>query len=402
MKTPTPVICRSSATAAMAMLVGLMSTGGCGRPSVPAHSTVRDSAGVRIVQNVGTAAATSGWELSRRPRFRSGWEDDEPTFELLWYGAVRDDGSVVVADANGNSIYEFDPDGRLRYKLGGPGQGPGEFEHLEAVVLGGQDTIFGQDGFIGGLSTFASGELVSDQRVGWGWIVGLSLLNTVARTEDGAFVLTPGAFSPAPGDWEWSSAPILRVSPDLEIVDTLLVVDHFLRRPRGDRNPIRHLGTGGVSRSQIVYARTDQAEVRWYDLSGELIQVARWDHSFREPTADDWAAYERATRSRGSPELNEERLNRMLADRRDDFKGVLPAFGRFLVDPAGNAWLADYTYAGESARTYSILRSDGHWLGTIEIPSGTRVLAVGDEYLLGVQRDDWDIQAVVVYEIIKT
>ena len=54
----------------------------------------------------------------------------------------------------------------------------------------------------------------------------------------------------------------------------------------------------------------------------------------------------------------------MLADRRDDFKAVLPAFSHLLVDPAGNAWLADYTYPGELARTYSILRSDGHWLGT--------------------------------------
>ena len=104
---------------ALSLLV-VSSVVGCGSEVPPAAETVvSDSASVRIVENIGTKGVVSEWRLSRRPVFRTGWRDDEPTFDLIRGGVVRPDGSVVISDVNAGEVYVLSAEGQVIHRLGG-------------------------------------------------------------------------------------------------------------------------------------------------------------------------------------------------------------------------------------------------------------------------------------------
>lgn len=347
----------------------------------------------------GTSGTASGWRLSSRPVFRTGREDDEPTFESVQQGVIRDNLSVVVSDVNAQFVYVFAPDGELLHQLGGRGQGPGEFEGLLTAVAGNGDSIFVQDRT--GLALFVDGESVEEQRVEWRWRTGQVTLATRARDAAGSLFLTPYSWSPVQRNGGWSRAPVVRLSSDLADVDTLVVVDHHLLRLEEDWNPIMNHGFTAIGGQRIVYGRNDRAEVSWYDIEGKLAQVARWEHDFREVTDEDWIAYEAAMRDAPGPELAGARLETVLSGQKEDFRGSLPAYGGMIADALGNVWLSEYTHWGRLPSYFNIISATGEWLGEIDWPAGAWPLAITDTHVLGVERDEWEIQAVVLYEIIK-
>jgi len=383
-----------------------LSLSSCDRPREDgALVTVTDSAGVRIVVNTSTAGVESGWRLASEPVFRVGWEEGDPMFQFLMDGFVRDDGSVVVADATTNTIYVFGPGGDLTYELGGPGEGPGEFEQLGGVIGGRADTVIAQDGFNGGLSVFAGRALVVDRRVGWAWRTGRSFVQLEGRTDEGELLFVPGAWGGGVSDPPtWNQAPVLRLSPDLESVDTIVLADHFQSVPRQQqRNTVRYLGFTTITGDRIVHGRNDRSEVLWWDTAGRLVQIARWDHEFREASEEDWRTFEESYRSQLAGEIaaQPERFNEIMADMKGSFGGTVPAFQYAVTDPAGNVWLADHSFTLQPPTRYSVIASSGEWLGRIEVPTGARWLATTDSYFLCVEQNEWDVQAVVLYEIIK-
>ena len=46
-------------------------------------------------------------------------------------------------------------------------------------------------------------------------------------------------------------------------------------------------------------------------------------------------------------------------------------------------------------------RSGPHWLGDVAMPPAFTVLEIGDDYVLGIHRDDLDVQRVQIYRMMK-
>ena len=42
---------------------------------------------------------------------------------------------------------------------------------------------------------------------------------------------------------------------------------------------------------------------------------------------------------------------------------------------------------------------EGEWLGAVEMPRGARILDIGREYLLAVERDEFHLEAAVLYRL---
>ena len=68
----------------------------------------------------------------------------------FFFGAIADldvtgDGHLVVADREASNLKVLRPDGTLLDTLGGPGEGPGEFEQLTSVQLARGDSIYAHD-----------------------------------------------------------------------------------------------------------------------------------------------------------------------------------------------------------------------------------------------------------------
>ncbi len=109
----------------------------CGGPGDDAGVvTVRDSAGIRIVENT-TPQWQEGerWRLSPEPVVDIGGGDREEDQLFRVVGALRlSDDRIVVANGGTNEIRFYGPGGAFLSASGGEGEGPGEFRRLSAVA----------------------------------------------------------------------------------------------------------------------------------------------------------------------------------------------------------------------------------------------------------------------------
>ncbi len=106
--------------------------------------TVRDSAGIRIVENSGSPLwrEGEGWEFTEV--LRIGVLEGEPEYEFGRVSgiAVLSDRRIVVADAMAHELRFFSAEGVHELTVGRDGQGPGEFgDGLFYPVVGPGDTM---------------------------------------------------------------------------------------------------------------------------------------------------------------------------------------------------------------------------------------------------------------------
>ena len=80
-----------------------------------------------------------------------------------------------------------------------------------------------------------------------------------------------------------------------------------------------------------------------------------------------------------------------------------PFFDALELDTAGYLWVREPAPAdadeAEVSRTWQVFDPDGVWLGRFETPAGLRVTEIGEDYLLGIVRDDFDVEYVRMYRL---
>jgi hypothetical protein len=95
------------------------------------------------------------------------------------------------------------------------------------------------------------------------------------------------------------------------------------------------------------------------------------------------------------------------------FSRIVPAFLTFQVSQDGYVWTQEY----QIERSMLLLRAvfppriepvrwtvfdpDGTQLGDVEIPVGFSISEIGDDYILGVFRDDLGVEQVRMYSLVK-
>ena len=118
------------ALVATALMLGL----GCSRDGVAVESVVvRDSAGVRIVENLTPEwPGGSGWTVDSLPEIEIRGDFAEPDHYLFgaYYVVRASDKRIVVGNRGTNEVFIFDSLGIFVGAQGGPGEGPGEFQRL--------------------------------------------------------------------------------------------------------------------------------------------------------------------------------------------------------------------------------------------------------------------------------
>lgn len=104
---------------------------------------VRDSAGVRIVENPGPVwGPREGWSVEPEPFLTLGTLDSggPEQFNGISQAIVLSGGGFAVSDRQSLEIRVFNGDGSHRVTLGGRGGGPGEFEDIPFLAASG-DTL---------------------------------------------------------------------------------------------------------------------------------------------------------------------------------------------------------------------------------------------------------------------
>jgi len=405
-----------------AVKIGLMLTlslAACGEAPPPAEagSSVRDSAGIQIVESFAPVwTKASAWRLGEAPLLDLGRLDgpDETQFFRVVGGARLSDGSFVLGSIGSHDLRRFTAAGEHLWTVGREGEGPGEFAGLMRLVAGAGDTVLTYDFRQRRFSRFAPNGTFLDARPLEGASeAGFAFVESLLP--DGTAVFTWSAFNrdggpPAEGE---ISRDTLSVQVLPAAGDTVYELGLFL----GDERVVLQSGeveggfsitissttfgrstriTGGVS--GIWIGDTDRFEIRRYSLDGQLQTLVRRS---LDPIVVDDALVERAMAEELEGADDDQRRQIRRRWESSPLPPTLPAFETLQVDRTGNLWVSLYPLPGAHERTWSVFDADGAWLGDVTFPDRFRPLEIGDDYVLGRFSDELDVEHVQIWELVK-
>lgn len=389
----------------------ILCAGCAGEPELVASHTVRDSAGIRIVESTGAGwSAAEQWTIAETPTLDLGVVEGSTHFEFQYVsGAIRiANGNIVVANSGSDELRCFDSDGHYLWTAGRNGEGPGEFRNLGWVQRLGPDSIAAYDRSLHRVSVFdLSGKLGRTTNLeAPGGVLRPTALGVL---DDGTIIVQANAYV-TPGTVSEGLNPVdgwlLRYTAGGEIGDTIAPAPPvswfaFANGPRRHiaSQPFSHRTVVAVASNHVYVGHTSAFEIGSYDASGGPNRLFRMLTSNRPVTPDDIQNYldiqlERATTA-------EERSAERDMVEAAPFPETFPAFASLLVDDSGRLWVEDYRVPGDSDVTYSVFDGEGGLLGVVGIPPGLLVYEIGEDYVLGRWRDELDVEHIRLHELRK-
>ena len=383
----------------------------------------RDSAGIEIVENDSPLwTEATRWRVAEAPSLQIGaGVDDDPAAQFGYIAGVHrlSNGQIAVLDSWTPGVNFFDAAGRFLGRVGRTGTGPGEFPRRTSLnsFTCGSDTVF----------------VFFHLRV-----AAFTAPNTYVRT----FSMEPPArilacmsntlIAQARGSWRQTAPGTYTDSMQLVSydfngrmrapIDSLPDEERdWSRGPEGSGYMPRVFGR----RLSVVAADTtlatgfgDAFEITLRSASGavtRVLRVAGLERTVSKADVDAFRSY--VFNPWSGNEAERVRLEERLASASGR---PLPAFAELRFDRAGNIWARQYDYLDAVAffdysswsrgharpklagpRHWIVLRPDGRYLGSVTTPPGFTVHQIGEDWILGVWRDELDIQFVRQYALIK-
>jgi hypothetical protein len=400
----------AGAVAALGFVIALAACGGEGARVDEPTVLVQDSAGVRVILNSDPRAVRSGagveaWTVDPSPVLDI--DGGEAGFGLISDVVVLGDGTIMVGDAHLRHIRLFAPDGAARTVVGRQGQGPGEFEAIDALISVGGDTAAVWD------SRLARYTLVSAEG-GLGRQVRLEPTGERARATP-LGILPDGAILAADDPRLMPEDERYRADIGLVVYDAAGAFVREVTRVPGVEmwNWVWEMGvtpsTVPFGRPTVYAADGDHVWVGTNDgyridrlsTGGDLIASARVDRAARplRPTViEGYKAAERAKASSGAAAKGGNDIFGMMAEDAP-YPDVLPHYDALQVDGVGRLWVRDYVVDPEAPTRYVVFAPDGRVVATAELPARFRVEHIADDRVLGVWRDDFDVERVRAYRL---
>jgi hypothetical protein len=374
---------------------------------------VRDSAGIRIVENAPPAVSNEVWSVDTVPVLRIGQVNGMPEHQLYRVGPLArlSDGTVVVALVSELRFYAAD--GTWMQTVGRQGGGPGEYEEIgmlrrlrgDSLLVwdGGQRrvTVLGPDGSFGRDALISRGSETP--------------VDIVTAFEDGRLVIARRVNFPK--------------GPSNYLRDTLSFTLQFaegrttsvpLPRLSGQEWQVRSSGSGGIGimllpfsrnafaaagASHVYMAESDGYEIRAYTPGGSITQIVRLPTAPRPVTgplldslADYWhmkAEAEAAARGYTLPRRTPEQYRE--ETRQFALVPTLPAFDALIVEDVGNLWVRDFDppwRANAVSSRWTVFAPDGSLRTRVTMPVGLDVRCIEGGVVLGIVTDSLGVEYV--------
>ena len=393
-------------------VLGSSALAGCGGEAETKLAVVRDSAGITIVANSGGIwEQGQEWIVTPSPSLNIGVLEGAPEYQLFRVrNALRmNNGNIVVAASN--ELRFYDSEGRYLSTSGREGGGPGEFQQLGWVRPYPGDSIVAYD--------FGQ--------------VRVSLLD-----EDGNFgrshrIIPEGEFGFVMGESVFADGTLLVKAPQLfrgglaegnsrdeEHYHTYSTTGEFIDSVASLPGPDQFIQTGGDAEHRFVavrqppfgrvpvmatfgrhffYGSADVYEIECYAQDGTLEMLVRREYGQRPVTENDVTAFV----ERQLDGIEDETILRQTRDAYDemDIPEVMPAYEELRIDELGNLWVQDYEPNREVETVWTVFQPDGQMLGSVTLAANFEVNQIGDDFVLGVWRDEFDVEHVHVYGLIK-
>lgn len=379
---------------------------GASEPSPSPGLERRDSAGVEIVEVLGTPTDTVWLEV---PLLRIGSADPEgaqaETFALISDVVALPAGGTVVVDNRGGRVAAFDAGGPWLRDVGRRGEGPGEhMGPLHAAVRA--DTLFVWDALQRRMSRYGatSGSFLGATTLPE-WSNGRSF-NVV---EEGYVVQVESGqlTDPAP-----ARGAVVRVARDGRRADTL--VGPYPVPEYGWTVTDPENGTGRmvnppafsvyppwtVSKALLLWMDPLRATVEVRDMdSGRIVRSVRLPRSAAPPTAEDRQAWFRSLQD--GLGLSDEAM----AAVRDEttFAEVRPPVADLRADDPGRMWIADHDPAGgplnQVAATWTVVDLVAERVTVVRFPRGFQLKRVREDRAVGITTLPTGAEVVDVFRV---
>ncbi len=397
------------------LLAGCSDAGGAA-----AAATVRDSAGVTIVENTGPVWPDGlGWHVAEEPAFEIGGELDDPAYDLNQVRATLrlSDGRVVVADGETRELRFFDDAGEHLTTSGRQGGGPGEFQNIGLVWLGPADTLWIYDFNSRRLSTLDANGAYLD-----GYILRppgqFQAVLPAGRLSDGRLVAPVFVFDttaksgvyrePRPHvayQVDGTVSDTLGMFPGPEMYTTTMTFNDQTF-PRPTQRPFGLNTQISVFRDEIFVGTNESYEIQVFDATGSLQRLIRAAHPREAVGPDDVAEYKRFMHelildNQGNiPEQLREQLEEQFEDA--PYPDAFPYYSGIRTDTEGNLWVQAGTQRHQrDVYRYTVFDTTGQELGRVTMPERFTPMQIGGSFVLGVWRDDDDVEYVRLYRLIK-
>ena len=381
---------------------------GCGESTGHSASTVRDSSGVTIVESVRASwSADTRWRVAAEPVLSIGTADGavEYQFDRVEGVVLRRDGAIVVADAGSSEIRFYDASGRFASKSGRPGEGPGEYQFLTSLGEGPGDSLWVYD-FGSRRFTILTSDGRSVRTVSVGGM--LSGLEAVGRTSDGSFLVREYRSSRLHEELAGLVRPLAAVAvlaPGGGAIDTIRLfpgqeVYIGTEDGRGVMSFPPYARSAAAARQGDDVWVGDQAtyEIGLYDRSGQPLRLVRrlgLNLRLSQADLDRFIEAELAGRAESERQMLLRHYESLTAPE------SRPAYGRLLVDAEGHLWVSEWTSYRTQPIRWDVFARNGAYLGEVEVPERFRLFQVGHDRLVGVWRDELDVEQVRVHRIEK-
>ncbi|MEP6833891.1 MAG: hypothetical protein ABJB74_10870 [Gemmatimonas sp.] len=379
-----------------AVLFTALTAGAARSEAVAQTSRIRDSVGIRIVENSSRMNAPVAFTLGAKPNTDVGGLDADPEKELSsragYPRAIRlNDGRLAVLDVT--RIQFFDQSGKRLGVTGRSGGGPGEFTDPVALCRTRGDTVLVSDGQTRRLAVLGkSGEFVSQTTFpGHG-----SAENTFCL-EDGTFITTESLPKTAAGE---SVRRVNHMGRDGAVLNQVTDINTGIF----DMLVIRETSTVAWGNSVFV-GDGQRHEVRVFSALGKLQSVIRTDDKLESVSRSELEKMPVKFYRAGMTE----------AERRADAQRVAaqskaktwPTFGRLLVDLSGRLWMQDWTAGGKlEPDNWTAFDATGKLIGRLVIPApeskekSMLVVSFGRDEVIVKRSDDDGALHYTAYPII--
>ena len=392
--------------------LALVLAAGCGdqgESTTGSIATVRDSAGIAIVENA-AIESVQACQLTDSPRVSIGTAEGEEAYQLFRvFGATRlSDGRIVLVDDGSKQVRFYDSQGIHLMSAGRGGEGPGEFRNPFYLWAQPGDTVW-----VGDYSPFRfqvfgpDGEWLRTVRPTPQYLNSPAVM---ALLDDGRSVLGERVFSLAtrPG-FHLREQPVVIHGRDGALIDSVGTYPngHWGRIGDDPRAPGLYTLFDSFARVDakaftMAIGHGSEAQLLLYDVRREtrLVRVIRWDPGDRDVQPSDVAAeYAKLRQSYADMDASLRALfDPFFSDERpvaDQF----PAFSGLQLGSDGRVWIREHPRpdAAESQKWVGFDR-EGHFDCSVTV-NVDQIYEFGADYLLVLHKDDLGLERVQLYDL---
>lgn len=331
------------------------------------------------------------------------WE----TFSRVVGGVRLSVGTIVVAERSTSELRYFDARGAHLASVGGRGEGPEEFGYLNGMWKQTGDSIGAYDGAYQRLAIFGpEGEFVRSMSIET--VAAQGRPTVLSQFADGTWLAVNAPSGRLPFDGgliEGSVWNVVRYSHDGRLRNAIASVRESTRWAHGlvgiPATPYLpfSVGLGAIAAdAEYVYVGdgTEATITRWGSAGDDSLTL-HWNAPQRVVSPGDMQRY-RDERSTPARDDNPEAWRQYLLE--VPFPESMPVYARVVIDALGCVWIRRFDPWGEEVSVWDVLSREGVGMGEVRLVN-LEVLEIGDDYILGVERDQLDVPSVVLFPVIR-